>query len=62
MNAKVLKAFRDKYTGKRYVEGDVLKNISRKRFEEILTKGALVEEIVDEEPKPKKKKATKKEC
>jgi hypothetical protein len=54
MKAKVVKEFRDKYTGETHKNGKVL-DISEERFEEILTVGAFVEKV--EEPK---KKATKK--
>lgn len=49
MKAKVLREFRDKHSGKHYKVGEVL-NISKERFEEILTVGNLVEEV-----KPAKK-------
>ena len=44
MKAKVLRPFKDKHTQVRYKEGEVI-TISRERFDEILTKGSLVEEI-----------------
>ena len=44
MKAKVLKSFRDKHSGEIYKVGKTL-NISRERFEEILTVGPLVKEI-----------------
>ena len=52
MNARVIKEFRDKHTGERYPIGHVIKNISKERFEEILKKGKLVEELPEgtEEP------------
>ena len=43
LDVKVLKAFTDKYTGKKYKKGDVIKGITEKRFNEILEKGKLVE-------------------
>lgn len=51
MKAKVLKRFKDKYSGEIYKEGDIL-DISKDRFEEILTVGLIVEEV-----KVKRKKA-----
>ena len=61
MKAKVVREFRDKYTGETYPIKKVIE-ISEERFEEILTVGAFVERV--EEPKEKdaepKKKATKK--
>lgn len=36
MNAIVLEKFQDKYTKKVYKKGDVIKNITKKRFDEIL--------------------------
>ena len=44
MKAKVLKRFKDKYSGKVYNVGQVL-TISRERFNEILAVAPLVEEI-----------------
>lgn len=44
MKAKVLKPFRDQYTKVCYKEGQCI-TISRERFNEILTKGPLVEEV-----------------
>lgn len=44
MKAKVLKRFKDKYSGEIYKEGDVL-NITKERFAEILTVAPLVEEV-----------------
>ena len=44
MKAKVVKSFRDKHTGEIYKVGKTL-NISKERFEEILTVGPLVEEV-----------------
>lgn len=55
MKAKVLKQFRDKHTGELHKEGAML-NISRERFEEILTVGPLVEAIkTGKANKPKEK-------
>lgn len=51
MKVKVLKQFKDKHTSEVYKAGKIL-NISKERFEEILTVGKLVEEI-------KETKATK---
>ena len=50
MKAKVLKNFRDKYSGEIQKVGSVI-TISRERYEEILTVAPLVEEV-----KAKKKK------
>lgn len=47
MKVKVLKKFIDKHNGKVYQEGDVL-NITKKRYNEILTVDKLVEEIVED--------------
>lgn len=55
MKAKVIRKFKDKYSGEMHKEGAVL-NISRERFEEILTVAPLVEEI--KEKKTSKKKDT----
>lgn len=44
MKAKVLKRFKDKYTGKSYEAGEVI-TISKDRFEEILTVDVLVEKV-----------------
>lgn len=44
MKAKVLKKFKDKYSGKTYAVGDVL-TISKDRFNEILEVAPLVEEV-----------------
>lgn len=48
MKVKVLKRFKDKHTNQIHKVGDML-DVTKKRYEEILTKGKLVEEI-DEEP------------
>lgn len=50
MNAIVLEKFQDKYTKKVYKKGDVIKNITKKRFDEILeaSKKPLIKK---EEPK-----------
>lgn len=63
MKVKVLKRFKDKHTQDIHKVGDVL-DVTKKRYEEILTKGKLVEEIVEkptETPKDAndKKKSTK---
>lgn len=55
MKAKVLKQFKDKYSGKIHEAGDVL-TISKERFEEILKVDLLVEEVKE----PKKAKNTAK--
>ena len=47
MKVKVLKRFKDKHTKEIHKVGDVL-DVTKKRYEEILTKGKLVEEIDEE--------------
>jgi len=74
MKAKVLKDFKDKYTGKRYTAGEII-TVSKERFDEILTVDKLVEEVpfdrtaeaneeavekAVEKPKKTARKATKK--
>jgi ribosomal protein L15 len=59
MKVKVLQEFRDKYTKEDYKVNDVI-TVSKERYAEILTKGNLVEEVV--EPKKATKKATKKDA
>ena len=44
MKAKVLRRFKDKYSGKVYKAGEVI-TISKERFEEILTVAHLVEKV-----------------
>lgn len=44
MKAKVLRQFKDKYSGKVYKVGDVI-TISKDRYEEILKVGKLVEKV-----------------
>ena len=44
MKAKVLRRFKDKYSGKVYKVGEVI-TISKERFEEILTVAPLVEKV-----------------
>lgn len=44
MKAKVLKRFKDKYSGKVYNVDEVI-TISKERFEEILTVAPLVEKV-----------------
>lgn len=44
MKAKVLKRFKDKYSGKFHEEGEML-TITRDRYNEILKVGKLVEEV-----------------
>ncbi len=58
MNAKVVKEFRDKYTGQTYKPNTVLE-ITERRFAEILTVGKFVEKI-EEDEEPKKKTTRKK--
>ncbi len=50
MKAKVLVKFKDKKSGKIHKVGDII-NVSKARFEEILTVGNLVEEYKDEAKK-----------
>jgi hypothetical protein len=59
MKAKVLKPFKDKNNGKVYKEGQVI-NVTKERFDEILTVDKLVEEV--DEAKKTTKKATKKDA
>lgn len=47
MKVKVIEKFKDKHTKKIYEPGTIL-TISKKRCEEILKKGKLVEEIKNE--------------
>jgi hypothetical protein len=47
MKAKVLKDFKDKYSGEVYKKGTIL-NIAKKRYEEILKVAPLVEEVKTE--------------
>lgn len=44
MKAKVLKRFKDKYSGKVYKAGEVI-TVSKERFEEILAVAPLVEKV-----------------
>lgn len=44
MKAKVLRTFKDKYSGKFHKEGEVI-TISKDRYNEILTVAPLVEEV-----------------
>ena len=60
MNAIVLEKFQDKYTKKVYKKGDVIENITKKRFDEILeaSKKPLIKkeepkEITESEPAAK---------
>ena len=69
MKVKVLKDFKDKYTGKRHTAGETI-TVSKDRFEEILTVDTLVEAVAEdiaetteeavEQPKKTTRKATKK--
>ena len=54
MKVKILIPFTDKHTGKKHKKGDIF-DISAKRFNEITTKGKLVE-LIDDEKEPEKKK------
>ncbi len=47
MKAKVIKKFRDKYTGDMYAVDDVI-TVTKKRYNEILETGKLVEEVKEE--------------
>lgn len=51
LNVKVLKSFTDKHTGHKHKKDDVIKNITEERYKEILTKGKLVEVVVETEKK-----------
>lgn len=44
MKAIVIKGFRDKYTSEIHKKGDIL-TLTKKRYNEILTVGRLVEEL-----------------
>ena len=44
MKAKVLRRFKDKYSGNVYKAGDII-TISKERFEEILTVAPLVTKV-----------------
>lgn len=62
MKVKVLVKFQDKYTGEVH-KADKVMNISKDRFEEILTVGPFVEEVVEptkEVVEPAKTKGKKK--
>lgn len=59
MKVKVLKKFKDKYTGKIYKVGEVL-NIKKERFEEILTKGEFVEKVEAEKADEKAEETAEK--
>lgn len=50
MEVKVLKKFRDRHSGEIHRAGDIL-TINKKRFEEILAVGLLVEEVKAEDVK-----------
>lgn len=54
MNAKVLIKFTDKYTGKEYAPGDIIKGISAARFNEILKAGKFIEAAEDVKETPAK--------
>lgn len=51
IDVKVLSGFTDKYTDKKYKKGDVIKGITETRFNEILKKGELVEEVKEKSEK-----------
>lgn len=56
IKVKVLSPFFDKHNGKKYKKGDTLE-VSPERFNEILTKGKLIEAV---EETPSKKNAKNK--
>lgn len=58
MKAKVLKEFKDKYSGKLYKAGDIL-DVTAERFDEIQTVGNLVEEVKEKTETAKKSKKAK---
>lgn len=61
MKVKVLERFKDKYTGEIH-ETDKEMEVSKERFEEILSVGNFVKEIAEEsapEAAPKKKRTKK---
>ena len=53
-DVKVLSGFTDKHTDKKYKKGDVIKGITQTRFNEILSKGKLVEAVVEKSDKKEK--------
>lgn len=56
---KILKNFKDKHTGERYVAGSE-KDFSDKRAKEILTKGNLIEKVEEKKPIVEKKEKIEK--
>lgn len=56
MKAKVLKDFKDKYTGEKHKAGVTI-TVTEERFAEILTVDKLVEAIPEKKPARKKKVA-----
>ena len=58
MKVKVLKEFRDKYSGKHYKAGDIIE-VSAERFGEIQTVGNLVEKVEEKTETVKKSKKAK---
>ena len=58
MKVKVLKEFRDKYSGKLYKAGDIIE-VSAERFGEIQTVGNLVEKVEEKTETAKKSKKAK---
>ena len=54
MMYRIIKKFRDKYTGEIYVVGDE-KNFTKKRAKEILEVGNFVEEIAKKQDKKEEK-------
>lgn len=55
MDVKVLSSFTDRHTDQKHKKGDVLKGITKERFNEILEKGNLVEAVVPKEKNNEKK-------
>ena len=56
MKAKVLKDFKDKYTGEKHKAGATI-TVTEERFAEILTVGKLVEAVEEKKSARKKKTA-----
>lgn len=54
IKVKVLVPFFDKHNGKKYKKGDILE-VSPERYKEILQKGKLIEECVEEKKTSSKK-------
>lgn len=56
MKVKVLKDFKDRYTGEKYKTGATI-TVTEERFAEILTVGKLVEAVEEKKSARKKKTA-----